>query len=309
MNSGILRRTLICSLLLPIACPAHSDPRGDIHPVVNVEDGQFAISFDVAPMTFTSNPDEQPSRWRVLYTPDGKVSLPRHRVPEHSLDSEYHPDQTWVKAVRDSDNQTVRFAITRPVGAFLHEFPLPIDPTSSAWPEGSFVAGDWVGFTWGNQVTPEGSSSRFTPPTVELMFSAANIKDFTSGPTVKIGEPATIYHFPRCSSPLWAANHWWVAWVRAAPDSTKSEVPPRAWETVLTKIDPTTGEMNHRVLDGLSDWNTSLSINATNGWLCVAWHVTKDGTYPGIAKIETVFERLADESLENLREEKTIPSR
>ena len=82
--------------------------------------------------------------------------------------------------------------------------------------------------------------------------------------------------------------------MRQAETEAERKDPLRAWETLLTSIDPVSGKVEHKRLPGLSSWNTPVSMKTTGGWLCIAWNASIDGSYPGTAKIVTAFEKLPE---------------
>ncbi len=228
----------------------------------------------------------------MIFTPDGRAVLPRHRVFRKNEVFTEPERKITVESRGEPGSDSARFVLKRIHDDKWTEHPLPIDPVKGAWVEKTTFAGDWVGFTWGNFGYTM-SGQRVEPSeSVKLMFSTANTRGFAPGKTVLIGEPATIYDFPSASNPVWAASRWWVAWVRRAETDTERKDPLREWQTMLTSIDPVTGALEHRRLTGLSNWNTHVSMKTTGGWLCVAWHASVDGTYPGTAKIVTAFEKL-----------------
>jgi len=272
-----------CLSLMASGALAHQDPRGDIHPSVSVVDGRFVVNF-------ISSIDDQRAESRMVFTPDGKLWLPRHRISNSSLregDRRAHDQTAEVELAYDPDSKGARFVLKRFEKEAWTEHPLPIDVEAPSSVEQTTCAGDWVGFTWG-------TLRRGASESVMLMFSTASKKGFASGKTVQLGEVATIYEFPSASNPVWAAGRWWVAWVRRAESEEERKDPLREWHTMLTSIEPTTGAMKHKQLQGLSSWNTGVSMKTTGGWLCIAWHASKDGSYPGTAKIVTAFEKLQE---------------
>lgn len=266
--------TLCC---LSSAALAHQDPRGDIHPEIETESGNFAIYFKsnaIGDDFFYDRP-----QWRMVSSPEGKVILPRHKL---SPEVQRLHDQSSARAAASVIVKKTRFVVHLADGG---ERPLPLDPVEGASVEKSNIVQDTAGFTW---TTLSGDPDA----AVELMFSSATTKGFAPGFTVVIGKPATIYQFPSASAPVWAGKRWWVAWVKKAETETEQKDPKRAWQTMLTSIDPVTKQIEHRQLEGLSHWNTDVSLKTTGGWLCAAWHAAVEGDYPGQAKIVTAFVKL-----------------
>jgi len=258
------------------------NPQGEISPSVEVEDGNFAISFITR--VKTENLD-----WGMVFSPEGKLLIPRHRILVTRTEQPAPADAIKVETREDPSAGKSGFVLTRTTEGQKVEQPLPLDPVKFAIVAETTIAGEWTGFTWSN-------AEAVSPfPTVNLMFSTAATKGFPSGKTVFVGESATtIYYSPIASAPVWAAHRWWVAWVRPAQNAAERKDPLRAWETILTSIDPASGKLEHKRLPGISHWNTNVSMKTTGGWLCIAWNATIDGSYPGVAKIVTAFEKLPE---------------
>lgn len=277
---------LACVLCVPLITQAHSDPGGDIHPDVVVEDGKFAIYFSARRDAYDHD------QWRMVFTADGKIAQRRNLILTQRAESPQNLEHAGVDTRATPGSSTMSFVLQRTHNGKMTDVPLPLDPVKFPLVRSATMAGDWVGFTWAaNSQALDGPREEMPAP-IHLMFSMADVKNFTPGKTVLIGEPATIYDFPSASNPVWAARRWWVAWVRRAQGEAGRKDPTRKWETVLTSIDPLTSKLEHKLLPGLSNWNTSLSMKTTGGWLCIAWHASMDGSYPGKASIITAFEKL-----------------
>jgi hypothetical protein len=277
---------LILSLAAPWSLHAHSDPRGDVRPTVFVQDGSFVICFrnnDVYDM------DQRPA-WKMSFTADGKVILPRHRLPEPQRDDwqrRLRAEATWdVTTLKPEGQKGERVVLREIVNGRKQSYPLPLNP-EGIYAETACRAGDEVAFTWSDMRTTMEEAP-------VLKFTCLPLKTFSPGVTVEIGEVATIYEFPRVSNPMWAARKWWIAWVRPNPADKAKEWSEITWQTVITSIDPVTGHCVHDVRPELSHWNTSLSLKTAGGWLCAAWHASIDGSYPGRARIVTAFKKLPE---------------
>jgi hypothetical protein len=82
----------------------------------------------------------------------------------------------------------------------------------------------------------------------------------------------------------------WLGWVRKA--AKFDELPAvKRWVTVLASLNVRTGKVEEHMLPEISHWNAHLSLNICKGWLCLAWHCSQDGSYPGHGKIMTHFQR------------------
>lgn len=255
---------------------AHQDPRGDIHPEVRVEDGCFAIYFQTNAESDRFS-YEKP-HWRMLYAPDGTVQLPRHRL---SPSAEKKYEEAMAQPEASVEQGKWRLTLRLPGG---EERPLAMELADGAVAHHSNVVGSLVGLL--SSRTPKDENDALT-----LWLSWTDNKTFVPGGTVTLGQPASIYDFPCASRPVWAAQRWWIAWIRKTDHPNE---PKRAWQTVLTCVDPRTRAVTHQTLNGQSHWNTGVSMKTTGGWLCIAWHASVEGDYPGKAKIVTEFVKLPD---------------
>lgn len=279
---------LACLLCAPLITQAHMNPHGDISPHVEVKDGNFSIDF-------ISREEGKTLHWNMTFSNDGKPLLLRHRVATKNEEPAATANTPEVITSPESSGK-VRFALERTINGQKSEQPLSLDPVKIALFEKSSFSSEWVGFTWCTfgYDWPNPAQADSSPPLL-LMFSTGAMKGSAPGRTVHLGEPATITGSPVASTPVWAAGRWWVAWVRETQNPEERKNPLRAWETILTSIHPATGKLEHKRLDGLSHWNTNVSMKAAGGWLCIAWNATTDGSYPGVAKIITAFEKLPEE--------------
>lgn len=279
---------LACVLALPLSVQAHMNPHGDINPSVEVEDGKFSIQFITRLETETLN-------WGMVFSPEGKLVLPRHRISVNREEQPVPADAITVETREEPRSDKTRFVLTRTMDGQKTEHTLPLAPVKFAFVAQSTVTGECAGFTWTafNYDWPDDKRVEASD-SMNLMFSTAATKGFAPGKTVLIGEPAMINYSPSASAPVWAARRWWVAWVRQAETEAERKDPLRAWETILTSIDPVSGKVEHKRIPGLSSWNTPVSMKTTGGWLCIAWNASIDGSYPGVAKIVTAFEKLPE---------------
>jgi hypothetical protein len=293
---------LLWTVLTSHPSHGHADPRGDVHPAVIAAPGVFQVCF------YTAEPNPGPFAvevwFRTLHKPDGTLIAPRHRVIDKGqLQAlEY---RLWNKYAQGKDHQATiewtsisptAFEEGRPVPSRLvlrtlkngtfHEEPLFLDASGCSDLTSQLVGEKWAALLWGSIKQAEDGRSQDT--TLKFTWFA---RDSAAEPvTRELGACATVYDFVRASNLVWAGERIWVAWVRVI-----GEAEERSWETTLTSFDPSTGNISSKALPGMSNWNTTLSLAATDGWLCAAWHCSKDGTYPGEAVIVTAFEKLPPE--------------
>jgi hypothetical protein len=228
-----MRKSLCLIVNLAASCylHAHSDPRGDVHPQVFVEGNSFVIYF--------SNNDSvgiyQRTAWKMNFASDGKMILPRHRIPPEQRDlweRRLAEEAVWKVAPLPAGAQKATRAILEEhVDGKHRTYPVPMAPNDAWHSENVCRAGNEVGFAWAElQMNSEAD--------VLLKFSSFSLKSFIPGTTVEIGKPATIYYNPRVSNPVWAAKKWWIAWVRARPGDENKDWSQIVWQTVLTSIEP-----------------------------------------------------------------------
>ncbi|MEN3940465.1 hypothetical protein WJU23_04160 [Prosthecobacter sp. SYSU 5D2] len=289
---------LIWGIVLPGPLLAHVDPAGDTYPQVMVEDGRFLISFTTRLAVEKGDPVEVKSA--VIYEPDGSVFIPRHRVNYPERKNQF--SKVEFRSTSDIEEQellkpgeTPKREENRLHRAVLIEHPydlpqrverpLPIEITaSSPYADKASFNGEQVAFIWSDDEEEQHFSAH------HLHLSMASLNGSAEDKTLPLGKVATIYDFPAASSPLWAAGRWWVAWVQESGQSQSAQ--DERWQTLLSSYDPVTQKLEHQALPGISHWNSSLSIAATEGWLCIAWHASQEGRYPGSAKIVTAFVKM-----------------
>jgi hypothetical protein len=253
----------------------HQDPRGEAHPRVTANaDGTFTV-------TFRYWIPEREGRMRMLLGADGKELVPRHwYTPTEDRSNEiWDPGRTEpgfsLETVTPNENGT-RLILRSPGGEAKGTVALPLDAKDFTGFQKAAVEGHEVAFTCGGYREDEERG-------IILSLWCCRRNGFQPGHKVLLGTAGSIYDFPTASAPLWCAGRWWVAWVEQRGEGEKT-----TWATVLSSVDPETGKTDRRDLPGLSNWNSSLSLAANAaGTICVAWHASLDGTYPGTAKIVT----------------------
>lgn len=278
---GLRCLPLLLTVLLVSAppAPAHEDPRGDVHPQVRVEKGNFAIYFYSNDERHDS--DTQPPPLRVVYSPTGELLAPRHHVAEV-------PQDEWASRLHGGDipvaagGESLSFP---PYSRLFHGKPFytvkkngRTERHSLPWPDGVEISdlhgiiadersimiaakagGNLLSFYWFSRVG-------FQLPTI-----------------VKIGSPATIYDFPVASNTVFAGGKYWLAWMRPGEEKT---------EVVLSSWKPGDAEAEQVVLKTPGNWNSDLSLAATGDVICLAYHCSAAGVYPGRSSIITAFHPL-----------------
>lgn len=271
----MLRWILLLFTMSTVLVRGHQDPRGEAHPRVTANtDGTFTV-------TFRYFDPERSGRMRMLLAADGKELVPRHWYkPKDDTSREvWNPGRAGagdvLETVTPNENRA-QLILRQPDGGAKGTIVLPLDSQDFTGFEDTAMEGNEVAFTSGGlRDDPEKG--------VDLRLWCCRRDGFQPGKKVSLGTVCTIYDFPTASAPLWCAGRWWVAWVEERRAGEKT-----TWTTVLSSVDPATGNVERRDLPGISNWNSSLSLAANAaGTICVAWHASVDGSYPGTGKIVT----------------------
>jgi len=265
--------------LMSLPLLGHQDPPGDLHPIVRVENGNFAIYFrnntlgDEAP-----NVGERP-QFRVVHSATGELLAPRHRAPSQ-VEEERRSPGTYGAVLSVGDE---RLTFTQDL---LHERPSylrTIDGRTErrrlAWP------GD-LKLNYVHDVIAEERSLVFaaTLGRATLRLFHFSRDTFDAPAIAELGEATTIYDFPGASNLVYAGGRYWIGWMRV--DRVAEAV-----VTVLTSWKPGTNPV-HTALNLPSDWNVNLSLAATNEHLCLAYHCGTGPRIPHATGIVTYFQKL-----------------
>lgn len=287
-----MRRFLFHLLLTALAVGnlmAHADPRGEIHPQIQLAaNGNFRVFFTYQNQGIVDS-------MTLLLAPDGRELIPRHRLSPQAMqkfglssssnDRFNHPlSTTGIKApaadviALPGPGNNTRLALVEAKSspsAPGAARPLPYDPVPET-PDSFALSTHYVAI-----ITMVFASDQMTP--VQGMFRCCRRDGGKAGYSTALERVGTIYDNPITSAPVWSANRFWVAWVQERGDKENPN-----WRTVLTEMDPETGRTAHHDLPGLSHWNTSIDLEVnSDGILCAAWAPSLDGSYPGIAKVVT----------------------
>lgn len=269
--------------LLPGLVLAHSDPAGDVHPRVFVENGAFSIYFSSVGKTRENVVDG-----KMIFDEKGQVLVPKHLVTAAATAQGWQdPREGSVMIPWSRRNQQGRsvFVLRTNSEELVKEQPLPLSAPFGAYITSSWVDEKAIAVLWSEPVG-EGEERA-----VLMKLSWIDRASFSVVATVDVSKPATIYDFPSASNLVWAEGKLWLAWVKELGKADIEQSP--IWKTVLTSYDPHTKSLLHKELPQSSNWNTRISMGFLKGWLCLAWHCTKDGRYPGEAEIITAFEKVS----------------
>ncbi|RYE51784.1 MAG: hypothetical protein EOP21_00440 [Hyphomicrobiales bacterium] len=258
--------------LCVLAGPAHGheDPGGDVHPMVQVEDGKFVVYFrnntepkvDVRTGGSGQSSKEEP-RYKTVLSPDGNVLEKRVTAPREPV--QYTPSNypEWMGEAVYGD----------PFGLFnREENKKPLFPVE--WPggkrpgdlNGRAVSGDLLFFHF---TSGEDGSFRFGAYDMirkKLLQSAV------------IGKPGRIYSFASASEVYPGDKEAWIAWIEerdvkrtSFPDGTADSYSSDT-QLVVSHWNLTENKVTHLPIRQTMGSNTSLSLNRIGDHLLVAWH-------------------------------------
>jgi len=269
--------------LLPRLVLAHQDPTGEIHPRVFVENEAFSIYFRSVGKTRENVVDG-----KMIFDEKGQVLVPKHLVTATAKGEEWQDPRNgtimipWTR--RNQQGRSV-FVLRTTTADLVKEQPLPLSAPFGADITSSWVDEKAIAVLW-SEAVGEGEAR-----VVLMKLSWIDRASFSVVATVEVGKPATIYDFPSASNLVWAEGKLWLAWVKELGKEDMEQSPISV--TVLTCYDPHTKSLLHKELPQPSNWNTRISMGFLKGWLCLVWHCTKDGRYPGEAEIITAFEKVS----------------
>ena len=278
-----LQVVLALMFITAITTSAHQDPIGDIHPQVKVENGNFAIYFsNTARENEPSDYDVSSGGpvYRMVYSPTGELLGPR------ALVSNVRADELWQSASMVYDkaftvgNERVLFdaeLLKNGKPSYFVERDGMAQHRRLPWPDDIKI--DYVASVHVDEKSLVISAT--TADRVLRLFYFERGR-FHPPPATVVGTPTYIYDFPGASNVIFAADRYWVAWVRTNPEKKR-------YETVLSRWKPGEDKPNETILDAPSDWNTALSVGAIGNRLCLAYHCSVTGEYPGYSRLVVLF--------------------
>lgn len=237
---------------------AHEDPRGDVHPQVQVEDGKFVVYFknNTEPKVevSTNSPDERTREepiYKTVVSPDGKILA--KRVPVESEPSRF-PE--WMKRLLHGD----------PFGVAIDREKEPLLP--AAWPDGKRPH-DLEGITIQNN-------------RLFFYFTGGKDESFRIGAydldkkkllqSAIIGIPGRIYSFARASAVIARGNEAWIAWIEERNVKVEEGFYYSDTQLVVSRWDLTENKVAHLPIRQTEGRNIYLSLNRLEDHLLVAWH-------------------------------------
>jgi hypothetical protein len=287
MPNACFRLPIITTLVILTArLGAHSDPPGYVHPCVCVENGEFVI------YTHRNSGTLGKLLWRrTCYSVSGslissadEIPAPKNEVVQRCqpLPSGEKLTLTQQLDVQGKPNPHPGFHFDGlEAGQWFHKR-LPLEAEDAVSLEAALITDGGLGLAWG---APSSAVDRRR--FIELHFAWIKRPGYELLKQVNFGPCASIYDFVRVSNLIKSGNDVWLAYVA---ESIAWEEEPE-WKTVLASVDANTGTVKQKELKPQSSWNTSLSLNVCEGWLCVAWHCASAGSN-GIENLMVHFEPL-----------------
>jgi hypothetical protein len=227
---------------------AHVAARGDGGASVVVEAGKFAVYFSDSILE---------KRFRMLFTPDGKLLAPRHEV----------------KSYPDVASTTLGFPFPRVSFGGKEIQVARANPRNLVFMFSTACVSETHQAIDG---CDEMAILNEAEDGFRYYIDLFKRDGFSLPESFFIGVPASIYDFPTASNIVYANERFWVAWVRG-------------YEMVLSSVRPGDEKAVERVLDVPADWNSSLSLAVINNQLCLAYGCSVNHDYPGTSQLITTF--------------------
>jgi hypothetical protein len=288
----MLALAALVALMLPGRLGAHSDPWGEIHPQLAVQDGKFIMTF------YRQEPDAVDGGrmdFRVIFNANGSVAVPRHvidpaRIPPHH----YHPysndSSRWAEITGPKEAPARQIMVLKDMSKNPGtEIPLAVNCKGLVYAQRTTFAKSGIGIVVNSQHPDPGSGQCL------LMLLHVDPQTYAEKGRVILGPCGMVYHFPTASEAVWAKNRWWIAWMGASEVTDKNIPPSEEWRTsvTLSSFDPATGKVHHKRLSNLAS-DCRPSLKTTGGWLGVCWHASQVIDGKRRARVVTAFEKLPE---------------
>ena len=259
---------------------AHSDPWGDIHPAVVVENGRFAIYFSNQSTTTSSG-----NSFRVIFSKDGELIAPRHRL-KRSRPTNFGPQLESVETPDGERSVNVEWSgetvkITDSKGK--------ANTRRLLWPDGTAPFSSVEQYACSNtHLALIGNRVDMVERRYDLVAAVFDLQKPAPPKIHTLGRVSAIYDFPTCSNLLFVGDRFYIAWMKE-PDEKEGEFQFR-----LTSIDAVANKVENRKLDAEHNWNTDISMASIGEQLCIAWHGGRAYGGSKAARIEKLFISLGD---------------
>ena len=263
--------------VLTLTVSGHADPQGDIHPIVRVENGCFAVYFcsSTSEIEADETLKEKSLAFRMVFSTTGRLLAPRHRV----TGDEYRGvGKNGFKKGSVTGLLTPGFEIVGEKGTSA-SYSLPLmDGFGTLQPWSTVSTAEGIGVT----AVALDSPDKLRADAEEYLFFWYPFALDESPTRVEIGLPIYIYTFPRASNAVFAGGRFWIAFMSQGAKLLMWSWKPGE-EKPRTKI----------LEDSPYHWNCHLSLAAIGNRLCLAYHcATAHGAYGRKARIFTVFEKV-----------------
>jgi len=279
MTKGVIALLLI---FVSTAGFAHEDPIGDLYPVVKVENGNFAIYFyNNAQQEKATDYDMSGHSpvYRTVYSPTGELLGPRALCKNVSSETISNANSMVYNKKVPLNGETVFFDadLLKAKPSYFVEKNGVREHRRLPWP-------DEIKINYVASVHVDEKCLVMSATTDDhvLRLFYFDRKKFEPPATAAVGKPTFIYDFPGASNVVCAADRFWLSWVHYNPEKKKFETILSGWRRGEEKPQET-------ILDAPSDWNSELSMAAIDNHLCIAYHCSVTGEYPGYSQIITAF--------------------
>lgn len=292
LNALTMALAGLVALTLPGRLGAHSDPWGEIHPQLAVQEGKFIMTF------YRQEPDDVDGRrtdFRVIFNANGSVAVPRHVIdparilPHHSPPFSNDPSR-WAELTGPKEAPAKQMMVLKDMSKNPGtEIPLAVNCKGLVYAQRTTFAKSGMGIVVNSQ-HPDPNSGNCL-----LMLLHVDSKTYAEKGRVILGPCHMVYHFPAASEAVWAKNRWWIAWMGASEVTQRNIAPSEEWRlsVTLSSFDPSSGKVQHKWLSDLTS-DCRPSLKTTGGWLGVCWHSSQYINGKRRAKIVTAFEKLPE---------------
>jgi hypothetical protein len=283
-RADLLQRCIgiaVCLLLTPLSLIAHQDPLGDVHPSVQVENGNFVVYFqdNTAPSAASDADEQAPAAvFRVVYSPAGDLLAPRHRRPGANLDALHRWREAEIARLGDEtiqvaglgkrDTEPPSYSVSRGGGTETRRLP---------WPGNRPEYVHNVAATNDSLLVAAASADK-------LYLHQFSRYDTSRVDSVLIGEPEFIYMFPVASNVVVVNGRFWIGWIRWNRATKRYEAVLSTWSREMP-------EPAHTVFDQPADGNSHMALAVIGDRLCLAYHCVTGDELPSRSRIVTIFHR------------------
>lgn len=257
---------------------AHPDPRGDIHARVSVVAGAFEVRYQVHPV---DEPDDSDRPLDVLgdrYAANGERLVERGEVEGEEgatrLAGEIYEGRVGEVRYRttvDRDGAVVSEVVSPPGSRTQRLLPFP-PGLELIYLADALVTGQGIALA---AVVSRREEGRFG-----ILWHPHGVEQ---GPTfVELAVPSMIYDYPVASNLVWTEGRFWIATMRAPTPVAPSQPILWSWK-------PGDNEARQRLVEGEGAADTTMSMAAIGGRLCLAFHRSDEES--SLAQVAVHFEK------------------